>query len=256
MSAEAPFVDFGGRWVVVTGASSGIGQAIAVELGRRSARVVLIGRNQANLEATASQLPSDASRVIVQDLRQIDALMALIREHAQAHGRVYGLCYCAGVVETRPLASFQAAGFRDMMDVNVTAGLELARAVCRRDVMTEDGGALLFVASIYGNVGMPGQMAYSATKGALQAASRSLSIELSRRRIRVNTLSPGLVRTPMTEAAFAVLSKDQVRDLEASHPLGTGTPADVARAATFLLAPQNGWITGTDFVIDGGYTAR
>ena len=256
MSADVPSVEFGGHWLAVTGASSGIGRAIAVELGRRSARVILIGRNQANLEATASQLPAGASRVIVQDLRELDAIMPLIRAHVQAHGRIYGLCYCSGVVETRPLGSFRAAGFREMVDVNVTAGLELARAVCRRDVMIEEGGALLFIASIYGIVGMPGQMAYSATKGALQAAARSLAIELSRRRIRVNTLSPGLVRTPMTEAAFSMLSKEQVRDLEAAHPLGTGTPEDVARAAAFLLAPQSGWITGTDLVIDGGYTAR
>jgi NAD(P)-dependent dehydrogenase (short-subunit alcohol dehydrogenase family) len=251
-----PFVDFGGRWIAVTGASSGIGRAIALELARRSARVILIGRNQTNLEDTASQLPSGAGRVVVQDLRQLDALMPLIREHVQAHGRVYGLCHCAGLVETRPLGSFQAAGFREMVDVNLTAGLELARAVCRRDVMTEESGAVLFIASVYANVGMAGQMAYSATKGALQAASRSLAIELSRRRIRVNTLSPGLVHTPMTEAAFSVLSKEQVHELEAAHPLGTGTPDDVARAAAFLLAPQSGWITGTDLVIDGGYTAR
>lgn len=254
--SDIPFIDFGGRWVVLTGASSGIGRAIAVELARRSARVLLIGRNETRLKETEAQLPPNAGRVVVQDLRQTDALMPLVQDHAREHGRIYGLCYCSGVVETRPLASFRAEGFREMMDVNVTAGLELSRAVCRRDVMTTDGGALLFIASIYGAVGMPGQMAYSATKGALQSAARSLAIELARRRIRVNTLSPGLVRTPMTDAAFSLLSKEQVHELEAAHPLGTGTPDDVARAATFLLAPENGWITGTDLVIDGGYTAR
>jgi NAD(P)-dependent dehydrogenase (short-subunit alcohol dehydrogenase family) len=253
---DVPFVDFGGRWIVLTGASSGIGRAIAVELTRRSARVLMIGRNEGKLRETEAQLPANAGRIMVQDLHQTDALMSLVRDHARDHGRIYGLCYCAGVVETRPLASFQATGFREMVDVNVTAGLELSRAVCRRDVMTESGGALLFIASIYGSVGMPGQMAYSATKGALHAAARSLAIELARRRIRVNTLSPGLVRTPMTEAAFSVLSKEQVHELEAAHPLGTGTPQDVARAATFLLDPQNAWITGTDLIVDGGYTAK
>ena len=256
MSTDVPFVDFGGGWVVLTGASSGIGRAIAVELARRSARVILIGRNEANLHATASLMPAGTSRVVVQDLRQIDALMPIVRDHVEHNGRICGLCYCSGVVETRPLGSFQSSGFRDMADVNVVAALELAKAICRRDVMTPEGGALLFITSIYGNVGMPGQMAYSATKGALQSAARSLAIELARRRIRVNTLSPGLVRTPMTEAAFAVLSKDQVRHLEEAHPLGTGQPEDVARAAAFLLAPQSGWITGIDLVIDGGYTAQ
>ena len=256
MSTDVPFVDFGRGWVVLTGASSGIGRAIAVELARRFARVVLVGRNEANLQATAALMPEGASRIVVQDLRQVDALMPLVREHVEQHGRICGLCYCSGVVETRPLGSFQASGFHDMVEVNVAAALELSKAVCRRDVMTPEGGALLFITSIYGNVGMPGQMAYSATKGALQSAARSMAIELARRRIRVNTLSPGLVRTPMTEAAFAVLSKEQVKHLEDAHPLGTGKPEDVARAAAFLLAPQSGWITGIDLVIDGGYTAQ
>jgi NAD(P)-dependent dehydrogenase (short-subunit alcohol dehydrogenase family) len=83
-----------------------------------------------------------------------------------------------------------------------------------------------------------------------------MAIELARRRIRVNTLSPGLVHTPMTDAAFSLLSPEQVRAIEDAHPLGTGSPDDVARAAAFLLAPQSTWITGTDLVIDGGYTAR
>ena len=253
---DTPFIDFGRRWIVLTGASSGIGRAIAIELARRSARLLLLGRNQDKLRETAAQLPADAARVVVQDLHHTDVLMSLVADHARDHGRVYGLCYCSGVVETRPLASIQPEGFRDMVNVNVTAGLELARAVCRRTVMTEEGGALLFIASIYGLVGMPGQIAYSATKGALQSAARSMAIELARRRIRVNTLSPGLVHTPLTDMAFSVLSKEQVRAIEEAHPLGSGTPEDVAHAATFLLAPQSRWITGTDVVIDGGYTAR
>jgi NAD(P)-dependent dehydrogenase (short-subunit alcohol dehydrogenase family) len=253
---ETPFVDFGGRWIVVTGASSGIGRAIAIELARRAARLLLIGRNEEKLRDTAAQLPASAGRVVVQDLHRTDALMSLVTDHVRDYGRVHGLCYCSGVVETRPLASFQPENFREMMNVNVTAGLELARAICRRNVMTEEGGALLFIASIYGLVGMPGEVAYSATKGALQSAARSMAIELARRRIRVNTLSPGLVHTPMTDTAFSALSEEQVRALEQAHPLGSGTPEDVARAAAFLLAPQSRWITGTDVVIDGGYTAR
>src|SRR5688572_19705358 len=224
--SDRPFIDFGGQWVLLTGASSGIGRAIAVELARRGARVLLTGRNEEQLKATQAQLPIDQSRVVVQDLRQTAALSGLVRDHARDHGRIHGFCYCSGIVETRPLASFQADGFRDMVDVNVTAALELAKAVSRRDVMTETGGVLLFITSIYGTVGMPGQLAYSATKGALQSAARSLAIELARRKIRVNTLSPGLVHTAMTAKAFALLSKEQIQQLESNHPLGPGEPED------------------------------
>jgi NAD(P)-dependent dehydrogenase (short-subunit alcohol dehydrogenase family) len=140
--------------------------------------------------------------------------------------------------------------------VNVLAGLELARAVSRRDVMTPEGGSLLFLSSVYATGGAAGETGYSATKGAVAAASRSLAVELARRRIRVNTISPGMVRTPMTESALAVLSGDQIEAIEKKHLLGTGTPADVARAAVFLLSPAAAWITGADLAVDGGYSAH
>ena len=248
---HSPAVDFARRWVVITGASSGLGRAISVELARRSARLVLVGRNEGKLKETEEQLPPGSGRVVVQDLRNTDAILPIVRAHVRDHGRVYGLCHCAGVVETRPLASFKADSFTDMMDVNVTAGLEFSKALCRRDVMTDEGGALLFIASVYGSVGMPGQMTYSATKGALLAAARSMAVELARRRIRVNTLSPGLVHTAMTDEAFSRLSKEQVQQLESAYPLGVGLVEDVARAAAFLLAPQSGWITGTDLAARG-----
>jgi NAD(P)-dependent dehydrogenase (short-subunit alcohol dehydrogenase family) len=143
-----------------------------------------------------------------------------------------------------------------MLDTNVTAGLELSRVISRRDVMAEEGGAILYIASIYGRVGQAGQIGYSASKGALLASARAMAVELARRKIRVNTLSPGLVHTPLSDGALAKISAKKVSELEASHPLGPGTPEDVARAAAFLLAPQSGWITGADLIIDGGYTAR
>jgi NAD(P)-dependent dehydrogenase (short-subunit alcohol dehydrogenase family) len=83
-----------------------------------------------------------------------------------------------------------------------------------------------------------------------------MAIELARRRIRVNVLSPGLVKTRMTDLAFAKLPEKHRKEIEESHPLGTGMPDDVARAAAFLLDPQNVWITGANLIVDGGYTAR
>jgi NAD(P)-dependent dehydrogenase (short-subunit alcohol dehydrogenase family) len=249
-------VDFSGKTVLVTGASSGIGRAICLELGRQGAGLVLLGRRHDALTETAALLKPNDSHILIFDLKDHGAILPRIREFAQRAGRIYGLCHAAGTVETRPLSSMNVEGFQSMLDVNLVAGLELARAVCRRDVMEETGGAILFISSVYGLVGMPGQIGYCATKGGIAAAARAMAVELARRKIRVNTLSPGLVRTSMTETALALLSEQQVRDIEGAHPLGAGTPEDVARAAAFLLAPQNPWITGAELVIDGGYTAR
>ena len=189
--SDAPFIDFDGRWVLLTGASSGIGRAIAVELARRGARVLLTGRNQEQLKTTQAQLPPTCHAWSFQDVRQTDALSGLVRDHARDHGRIHGLCYCSGIVETRPLASFQAAGFRDMVDVNVTAALELAKAVSRQDVMTEPAGRCSCVDLRHGRHARPDGV--QRNQGCLQSAARSLAIELARRKIRVNTLSPGVV---------------------------------------------------------------
>jgi NAD(P)-dependent dehydrogenase (short-subunit alcohol dehydrogenase family) len=251
-----PFIDFEGKTIWVTGASSGIGRAVAVELDRRGARLVLLGRNEQRLQETMDLLGNRGGDALPWDLTNLAELEATVRNMVRKSGRIYGFCHSAGIVETRPLSSNSMEIVQSMLTINLLAGLELARILCRRDVMEEAGGSLLFISSIYALVGMPGQIGYSASKGAITAASRALAMELARRKIRVNTLSPGMVKTDMIAGAFSVLSKTQALDLEEAYPLGTGTPQDVARAAAFLLAPQNQWITGLDMVVDGGYVAR
>lgn len=252
-----PFIDFQGKTVLVTGASSGIGKAICIQLSRYGAEVAMIGRDIERLMETASHLEEGAKyHCVVLDMKDHSSILPGIKEISKRIGRIYAFCHSAGVVETRPLSACKADGIKSMMDVNLISGIELARTVCRRDIMEESGGSLLFISSIYSLVGMPGQIGYSATKGAVSAAVRAMAIELARRRIRVNVISPGLVETDMTAGAFSMLSEEQVRTLEDAFPLGKGKPEDVARAAVFLLAPQNPWITGSDMVVDGGYTAQ
>jgi NAD(P)-dependent dehydrogenase (short-subunit alcohol dehydrogenase family) len=253
---NAPFIDFQGKTLWVTGASSGIGRAVAVELDQWGARLVLIGRNKKRLQETADLLENQNYDILPWDLGNLFEMERTIKNWIGKTGRIYGLCHSAGIVETRPLSANSLEIIQSMMNINLMAGLELARTLCRRDVMEETGGSLLFISSIYALVGMPGQIGYSASKGAVTAAARAMAVELARRKIRVNTLSPGLVKTDMITGAFSVLSKNQANHLEEAYPLGTGTPQDVARAAAFLLAPQNQWITGLDMVVDGGYVAR
>ena len=250
-----PFIDFQGKKVIVTGSSSGIGRATSIELSRYGAIVILVGSDKARLNETADLLESKDHHTILMDLREHSAIVPKIKDFSQSFGPIYGLCHSAGVVETRPLSLCKVEGIRTMMDVNLLAGIELARVICRRDVMEKKGGSILFISSIYALVGMPGQIGYSASKGAVNSAIRAMAVELARRKIRVNTVSPGLVRTDMTNGAFKILTEEQISRLENAFPLGVGSPQDVAKAAAFLLAPQNSWITGVDLIIDGGYTA-
>jgi NAD(P)-dependent dehydrogenase (short-subunit alcohol dehydrogenase family) len=186
----------------------------------------------------------------------VSSIMPTVKEAASTLGRLYGLCHAAGMVDTLPLSATGPEKLQAMMQVNYVAGVELARSVTRRDLLSEQGGAILFVSAIYGLIGKPGQIAYSGSKGAVIAAARAMAIELARRNVRVNVLSPGLVRTEMTERALAGLSTQQVQVLKDTHPLGLGSPDDVAHAAVFLLSPDSKWITGANLVADGGCSAQ
>lgn len=250
------FIDYQGMRVLVSGASSGIGRAIAVELSRRGASLILVGRDRERLQETSAQLDDGTHHILVLDLKRGEEVFTQVKAFAAATGRIYALCHSAGIVETLPLPAMQAERLRQLMDVNLIAGIELAKAVSRKDIMEPDGGSILFISSVYSEVGAAGQIGYCASKGAVNAAVRAMAVELARRNIRVNSLSPGMVRTAMTEKAHSVLSESQVKALRDAHPLGIGFPEDVARAAVFLLAPQNRWITGINLIVDGGYTAQ
>jgi NAD(P)-dependent dehydrogenase (short-subunit alcohol dehydrogenase family) len=247
---------FNGRTIVVSGASSGIGRAVAIQLGQQGAGLVLIARNRERLEETARLADAPVCRILELDLSRQSEIMSAISDTAAAVGRVYGLCHAAGVVETLPLTTTSPEKLQAMMQVNYFSGVELARAVTRRNILNEDGGSILFISAIYGLIGKPGQVAYSGSKGAVTSAARTMAVELARRGIRVNTLSPGIVRTEMTDKAFSRLSEEQVQALNDTHPLGFGMPEDVAHAAAFLLSPASKWITGVDLVVDGGCSAQ
>lgn len=247
---------FEGKTVVVSGASSGIGRAVAIQLARQGAGLVLIGRNRDRLEDTAKRAGARTCRLLQLDLSDLSGIMPAVKEAAAAAGRLYGLCHAAGIVDTLPLSATGPDKLQAMMQVNYIAGVELARSVTRRDLLSEEGGAVLFVSAVYGLIGKPGQIAYSGSKGAVAAAARAMAIELARRNVRVNVLSPGMVRTEMTEKALAGLSPQQVQALKDAHPLGFGSPEDIAHAATFLLSPESKWITGANLVVDGGCSAQ
>ena len=246
---------FAGRWVVVSGASAGIGRAVCDELAGQGANLVLIGRNEARLRETVEQLPSNVrTAVCAFDLAQLDGIWPAIQAVTRDVGRLYGLVHAAGVLSLLPLAASKPERLQALMNINFFAGMELSRALVRREVLDEAGGSIVWLSSVAAHVGLPGQIGYCASKGAIKAAVRAMALELAERKVRVNAISPGLVDTPMTQRAAASVGAAGWQRLLDMHPLGLGSPADVARAVAFLLEPRNRWITGTDLVIDGGYT--
>ena len=219
--------------------------------------MILMGRDEVRLKETLSLTTNPAQHIITAvDLLDYGQIAEIIPEVVSEIGKFDGLVNCAGISTTLPLNSLSHEKLNHFLQVNVTGPVNLTRQIVRTGRFSETGGSIIFISSVMGVVGEKGKTLYSITKGALVSAVRSMAVELASKRIRVNSISPGVVETPMSK--HAVYSKDEVslnriRDL---HPLGLGVPDDVANAVVFLLSDASRWITGTNLIVDGGYTAR
>jgi NAD(P)-dependent dehydrogenase (short-subunit alcohol dehydrogenase family) len=249
-------MDLAGRHYLVTGAGSGIGRAVASLLAARGAATSLVDVAPAALESTAAGLGGSLHRTHVFDLRQTDGIEALVASVVAAGGLLHGVVHAAGIQQVAPVRVLQQASWREILAVNTEAGLALAKTLSSRKVYAGSHGAVVFISSVIGLTGSPGAVAYSMSKSALHGMTRSLALDLAPRKIRVNCVAPGFVRTPLLERTEKLWTEDQRRQVEARHPLGFGEPEDVANAVAFLLADTGRWITGTVLVVDGGYLAQ
>ncbi len=146
--------------------------------------------------------------------------------------------------------------FNEAFAVNVISALELVKQIIKKKNINPEGASIIFIASIMGVVGQPTKTVYSATKGALIAGSKSLALELARNKIRVNCISPGMVKTGMSQALLDKVTPEALLEIQKVHPLGIGEPEDIADTCVFLLSDSAKWITGTNVIVDGGYTAQ
>jgi NAD(P)-dependent dehydrogenase (short-subunit alcohol dehydrogenase family) len=242
-----------GKHILVTGASSGIGQAIALSAAHMGATVTALGRDQVRLENTLTELRAISAinhRIVSADLTQGEGLETALQALTTPFN---GLVHAAGISRLSPFRQLTLAHLREVQSINVEAPLLLTQGILRRNLVAP-AGSILFISSIAAHIGVPGVGAYSGSKAALIAATRCLAMEVAKRKIRANCLSPSLVVTPLFELAMQTAGKDSMARQEANHPLGFGVPEDVANAAIFMLSDASRWITGTTLVMDGGLT--
>lgn len=240
---------------LVTGAGSGIGKATALLLNSLGATVISLGRRLEKLESAKSEADAPerfftVSFDLAKESPQMPDLLAALRKE---HGKLTGLCSCAGKFHMDALRNFEQGVSSDMNLINFQAPILLAKNFADRRNNIGAGAAIVFIAAFGGVLPQPGLLSYGAAKAALIAAAKSLSKELGPRQIRVNCISPAIVKTPMTEGDYTNFMGYDVLEAERPlYPLGLGEPRDIASVAVFLLSAVSRWLTGQNLILDGG----
>ncbi len=236
-----------GKTALVTGASGGIGAAIARALHAQGAKVALSGTRADALEALAAEL-GDGAAVCPADLRDPAAGDALIAAAEAAIGSLHILVNNAGLTRDGLAMRMKDEDWATVLDVDLSAPFRLARAALR-GMLRRRAGRIIAISSIVGATGNPGQANYAAAKAGLAGMSKALAQEVGSRGITVNVVAPGFIETKMTE----VLPAEQKARLTQAIPLGRmGQPADVAAAVAYLASDEAGWITGATLHVNGG----
>ncbi len=241
--------------ILVTGASSGIGQAIAIWISRMGGQVALLARSKEKLEKTFSLLEGCNHRIVPLDLlSQEYEIEETIDNLIQEWGPLHGMVHSAGLYVMSPLRSFRYEESEEIFKLNYNVFLLLSKFLVKKGKMLPQSSivAISSVAGLKGNVALS---LYGASKAALISSIRSLALEYASKGIRFNSICPGWVDTPMLKSTREKLGEELFeQNIVSSHPLGLGTPNDIAYAAIYLLSDASRWVTGSSLIIDGGYS--
>ncbi len=241
----SPF-SLAGKTVLVTGASSGIGRAVAVCCAQMGASVVLTARNRAKLEGTLSLMLPGKHELVCADLTQQEELERLVSSCPPLDGVVH----CAGLGSRVPCKLLTQEGLQQVMRVNFEAPVLLQGALLARKLVRA-GASIAFIASRAAHFPSVGNAAYSASKGALESYARCLALELAPRKVRVNCVCPAMVWTDLILQDG--VDREQLEEAQLKYPLKRyGQPEDIAYLVVFLLSAASSWMTGSSIDITGG----
>ena len=238
-----------GKTILITGASSGIGKAVAQECAAAGATCIISARNEERLSATFGSLEGDGHQSVLADLSN----SADIEKMVEQLPKLDGIVSCAGVVETKVLKFTEDEDLRRLFETNTFSSIRLIRSLVQEKKLEKEASIVL-ISSISGvKCGYVGGSIYGATKGALEGFAKATALELAPRKIRVNTIIPGMVESNLLDNSE--IGTDQLEQDKQRYPLKRyGQPDEIGYAAVYLQSDATKWMTGTSLLIDGGYT--
>jgi 3-oxoacyl-[acyl-carrier protein] reductase len=244
---------FDGKVALVTGASRGIGRAIAVAFARGGAAVTLVGRDVAALEETAllarEAQPGCDPLVVPADVTDAQAVDAAVAKTVETFGRIDAAVANAGHFKPGLVVRLKPADVEDMLAVNLKSAFYLTTAVTR-PMMKQRSGSIVYISSIVGLMGSEGQAGYAAAKAGLLGLAKTTAKELASRNVRVNVVAPGFIETAMTDA----MSTEAREHFLSMIPMGrVGTPDEISGVVTFLCSDAASYLTGQTVTVDGGF---
>lgn len=235
-----------GKTILVTGASSGIGQAIAIACSKMGGTMILTGRNEGRLQQTLSQMPPANHQIITADLTKEDEISGLVNQLPKLDGIVYN----AGIGNRKVCKQLEREDVERVMNINFTSSVLLQAALLSSKKVNK-GASIVFMASRAAVSPSIGNAVYSASKGAIISYAKCLGLELAPRQIRVNCICPAMVWTDLILEGG--ISKEELEEEQLKYPLKRyGTPDDIANLSIYLLSDASSWMTGSCLDITGG----
>lgn len=241
------------KYILVTGASSGIGREVAISIAKMGANVILNGRNTERLNEVVEIINKESTIVVNGDI----TVNKTVQEIVAAIPKIDGIVHAAGIMKLLPFKFISEPDLNEMMNINFSAPTLLSLEILKKKKINNNS-SIVYITSINGSVvGSKANAMYAASKGAISGIVKGMALDLAKSKIRVNEVVPGMIETVGSMEIENIVSAESILEDKKKYPLGDyGQPEDVALACVYLLSDASKWVTGTKIVVDGGFTAQ